>query len=115
MSDLMPDDSRRRWEDIRVEIRAAVADAMTPLRLTTDRLDMDVRQLKTTVYGDPALRIRGLVERLEGIESKLDTLIDQSEARLNQWTGIKTALIIIGTVSSLPTLQLIGKALGVLP
>lgn len=105
----------RRWEDVRTEVRAAVNDAVLTMRLTVDRLDHEVLALKTTVYGDPTRHIRGLAERMAAIEGKLDTLIDQSEARINQWKGVKTALAFIGLLSSIPALQVIGKAVGILP
>jgi hypothetical protein len=105
----------RRWDDVRTEIRAAVADAVLTMRLTLDRLDHEVLSLKTTVYGDPSRRIRGLAERMEAIESKIDTIIDQNEARLNQWKGIKTALVIVGAISSVPALQTLAKVFGLIP
>jgi hypothetical protein len=118
--DEMEDPPRhRRWEDVQYEIERrvpiAVSQAMTPYRLTVDETYRDVQGLKTVVYGSAAQGIRGVVERMGTIEGKLNTIIDQNEARINQWQGIKTALVVIGALSSLPALQALGKLFGLLP
>lgn len=106
----------------RAELREAVTSElrqqMTPIVLKVDNLADDIRMLKWTVYGNEIAGELGLVKSMRSIQTKLDTLIDLSEARENQWKGIKTALILIGSISSIPALQIIlpavGKALGVL-
>src|SRR5689334_17809833 len=91
---IMSDDPaapHRRWEDIQHEIVIQVAQAMTAFRLTLDRLDRSTEELRATVYGRPDLRMPGIIDRLEqfegrikAIDSKLDTLLDESRDRTNQ-------------------------------
>lgn len=90
MSD--PPDYHRRWDDIAASIAVAVNQAMTPFRLTLDRLDDDVRQLRTTVYGDPAIRQKGLVEMVGGMNDKLDTIIAQRQQTTWLMRGVVAGL-----------------------
>lgn len=110
---------RRRWEDVQREIEfripPALAQAMTPYRLAVDEVHRDVQGLKLVVYGNPAQGVHGMVERMGAIEKKLDTVIDQNEARLNQWKGIKAAIVVVGAISSVPALQTIAKVFGLIP
>lgn len=118
--------TRRRWEDVRTEIRAAVADAQLELRLTISRLDRDIQQLRVTVYGDPAIRQAGIVDRLDkiegrmgAIEDKIDTLVDRAAARDNQFLGAQKAFYVLATlvvaVGGPPALIAILRAFGVSP
>jgi len=88
---------------------------MTPYALQLDQLVSDVRMLKWTVYGNEVAGELGLVRSMKSIQTKLDTLIDSSEARNNQWKGIKNALVVMGIVSGIPALQTIGKIVGLWP
>lgn len=86
IEDAMPDSlDRRRWDDVVREIGAqvqpAVSQALVPYRLTVEETARDVTKLKTVVFGDTALGLRGLVGRLEAMELKLDALLDQGKER----------------------------------
>lgn len=100
----------------RAELREAVTSEwrqqMTSIVLKVDNLADDMRMLKWTVYGNEAAGEAGLVKSMRSIQTKLDTLIDLSEARENQWKGIKTALVVIGSISSIPALQVLLPAIG---
>ncbi len=122
------DDERqmRRYDDLRDSIRASVADAMTVYRLTTDRLDQDIQRLKFTVFGDQTSQIMGLVGRLDKIEAsmreinhKLETLIDASQARDNQFLGAKKAFYVLSAIAALlggpPAIANLLKTFGVTP
>lgn len=67
--------------------------------------------LKWTVYGNEVAGEQGLVKSMRSIQAKLDTIIDLSEARDNQWKGIKIALGVVGTLSSIPALQILLPAI----
>ena len=92
---------------------------MTPYVLKLDQMIEDLRMLKWTVYGNETAGEQGLVKSMRSIQGKLDTLIDKSDARDNQWKGIKIALAAIGGIASIPALQIIlpilGKIIGAVP
>lgn len=88
----MDDLPHRRWDDIAASIAVAVNQAMTPFRLTLDRLDDDVRQLRTTVYGDPTTRQKGLVELVSGMNEKLDQIIEQRKQTTWLMRGVAVGL-----------------------
>lgn len=79
----------------------------------------DIRMLKWTVYGNDIAGEAGLVKSMRVIQTKLDTLIDLSDARKNQWKGMKAGLGIVGILSSIPALQILlpalGKLMGITP
>ncbi len=110
MSDESP---QRRVIDLMSEISAAVRQAVTPMQITLDRLDDSVHELERTVYGDPKTRQRGLVERIEDITAKLDTLIDQSRSRQNLIRGIAIGLA-VNILQGFGVFELIGHLLKVL-
>lgn len=93
MSDDMP---QRRWEDITAEISRqvppAVTQALTPYRLIVEETQRDVSQLKTVVFGSPALGIRGMVERMGAIEGLLRGLLDAQEKREEDWKAMRVFL-----------------------
>src|ERR1051325_1784770 len=70
MSDEMPEHNRR-WEDVERLAQASPRQEITPVRLTVDRIEADVRDLKGTVFGNPVTRQRGMVDRLEQIEERI--------------------------------------------
>ena len=102
-------------EELRSAVTSEMRQQLTPYQLKIDQMQDDLRMLKWTVYGNEAAGEAGLVKSMKLIQSKLDTLIESSQARENQWKGIRNALAIIGALSSLPVLQLIGKVAGVWP
>lgn len=110
--DDMTDPGRRR-EDADNAARVAVVAAMTPYESRLQSVERITEKLNRAVFGDDLAP--GLIAQMKAINGKLDTLIDQSEARLNQWRGVRTALIVVGAISSVPALQALGKALGLIP
>jgi hypothetical protein len=80
MSDEQP---VRRQADLDSAARVAVTQAMTGWQLTLNRIERDVQQLRVTVYGDPAIQQKGLVEMVRGIDDKLDQIIEQRKQ--NTW------------------------------
>jgi hypothetical protein len=88
---------------------------MTPHVLKLDSLTEDIRLLKWTVYGNEQAGEPGLVRSMKSIQTKLDTLIKLSEARENQWKGIKNAIVAVGAISSFPLIQAIGHLMGIWP
>lgn len=102
--------------ELRFAVTSEMRQQMTPIVLKLDNLADDMRMLKWTVYGNEAAGEAGLVKSMKLIQSKLDTLIDLSEARDNQWKGIKKVLIATATIASIPALQvtipILGKILG---
>jgi len=102
-------------EELRSAVTSEMRQQMTPYVLKLDQMQDDLRMLKWTVYGNEAAGEAGLVKSMKLIQSKLDTLIESSQARENQWKGIRNALAIIGALSSLPVLQLLGKLAGLWP
>lgn len=125
----MPEHNRR-WEDVERLAQAAARQEITPVRLTVDRIEADVRDLKGTVFGNPVTRQRGMVDRLEQIEeriaqlgeklgSQIATVIDEGKARGNQIVGARKALyilaVVIALVGGLPALATFLKALGIAP
>lgn len=80
------------------QVAAEVRQAMQPYVLTVGRLEDDVQQLKTTLYGNPAIRLIGLVERFDQMDDKLDQLIKQSHERSAQMTGARKAFTILAAV-----------------
>lgn len=135
----MPDEQphNRRWEDVERMAQVAARQEITPVRLTVDRIEADVRDLKGTVYGNPVTRQRGMVDRLEQIEeritqlgdrlsdkiaalsAKIEEQIDQCQARGNQIVGARKALYILAAAimfaGGLPALAAFLKALGIMP
>jgi hypothetical protein len=98
----------RRWDDIIAAIAIAVNQAMTPFRLTLDRLDDELARVKTSLFGDPVYRQAGALDRLDKIENrmgamegKLDQLIQQSQERSAQMTGARKALTVLAAVIAL--------------
>lgn len=72
MDESMPDEQHnRRWEDMERLAQAAARQEITKVSLTVDRLDADVRELKSTVYGNPGTRRLGMVDRLDKIEGQI--------------------------------------------
>ena len=86
----------RRWDDIvrevTVQVRDAVPQALVPYRITVEETARDVAQLKTVVFGSPALGVRGMVERMGAVEGKLDTLIDGQTRREEDWRAVRAFL-----------------------
>jgi hypothetical protein len=101
--------------ELRDAVTSEVRQQMTPYVLRVAQDQDDLRLLKWTVYGNEQAGEVGLVKSMKSIQGKLDTLIASSEARENQWKGIRNALAIIGALSSLPLLQALGKLMGLLP
>lgn len=97
------------------DVTTEVRQQMTPYVLKVDQLARDMELLWWTVFGNEKAGQAGLVASMKSIQGKLDTLIELSSARENQWKGIRTALAIIGALSSLPLLQALGKLAGILP
>lgn len=123
MSDEMP---ARRLEDIQAVVALAVTQAMTPFRLTLERLDTDVQNMKSTLYGNPVYKQVGVVDRLDKIETnisalgqKIDQLIDASQARDNQFIGAKKAFYALAAVVAVlggpPAVVALLRAFGVSP
>jgi hypothetical protein len=102
-------------DDLRDVVTHEVRQHVTPYVLKLDNVADDVRMLKWTVYGNEAAGEAGLVKSMKSIQAKLDSLIESSAARDNQWKGIRNALIAVGTISSVPALQALGKLLGIWP
>ena len=102
-------------EELRNAVTSEMRQQMTPYVLKLDNMADDIRMLKWTVYGNEAAGEAGLVKSVRSIQGKLDTLIELSQARENQWKGIRNALIVIGSVSSFPLLQALGKLIGIVP
>lgn len=92
----MTNDERphRRWTDTEDAIAVEVRQQMTPYVVTVQRLDRDVETLRTTVYGNPAIQQRGLVESVRSIESKLDQIIDQRQQTTWLMRGVAAGLAI---------------------
>ncbi len=116
--------SRHTLENLRVEARAAVAEAMTAVRTTLDRLDFENQRMKLTIYGDVTLRQAGLIDRLDKIEGhmntlgdKIDRLIDASQARDNQFVGARKAFYFLAAAITLvggpPALVVVFRSFGV--
>lgn len=86
----------RRWDDylreLDVRIPAGIAQALTPWRLAHDELVRDVKQLKDVVFGNPPLGLRGMVERMMALESKIDTLIEGQAQREEDWKAMRVFL-----------------------
>jgi hypothetical protein len=93
---------------VREQVSAEAATQIAPLIKA-------VAQLEALMYGDVRTRQVGIIERIAKLEDKIDQLIDQNEARLNQWKGMRTAIVVIGALSSVPALQALGKLFGLLP
>lgn len=102
-------------DELRDAVTYEVRQQLTPYLLKVDQMSDDQRMMKWTLYGNEAAGEAGLVKSVKSIQGKLDTLIDLSEARENQWKGIRNALIAVGALSSVPALQALGKLLGILP
>ena len=93
----MPDETqRRRWEDIEraidVRMPPAIAQAMTPYRITVEETARNTAQLMTVVFGSPSLGVRGMVERMGALEMKIDTLIDGQMQREKDWEQMRAFL-----------------------
>lgn len=109
----MPDEITH--EELRYAVKNEVLQQMTPYVLKIDNLARDQELLLWTVFGNEKAGEAGLVKSMKSIQGKLDTLIELSNARENQWKGIRNALAVIGALSSLPVLQALGKLTGILP
>lgn len=101
--------------ELRDAVTHEVRQQITPYRLQLEQDREDIRLIKWTLYGNEIAGEVGLVRSVKSMQSKLDTLIDLSEARENQWKGIRNALIAVGALSSVPALQALGKLFGLLP
>lgn len=110
----MPNEPITR-EELRDIVTHEVRQQMTPYLLKVDQMNDDQRLMKWTLYGNNEAGEIGLVKSVRSMQTKLDTLIDLSTARDNQWKGIRTALAVIGALSSLPLLQTLGKLAGIWP
>jgi len=102
-------------EQLRSAVTHEVRQQMTPFLLKLDRVVEDAKQLRWTVYGDAAIGADGMVSTMKDIQKKMGVLIDQNEARDNQWKGIRAALVVVGALSSVPALQALGKLIGIIP
>lgn len=91
-SDMQP----RRWDDIvreiEVRIPTAVQQGLVPYRITVEETARDVAQLKTVVFGAPNLGVRGMVERMGALETKIDTLIEGQTQREEDWKAMRAFL-----------------------
>ena len=105
-------------ESLRHAVTSEMRQQMTSYVLKVDQILEDMRMLKWTVYGNETAGELGLVKSVRSIQTKLDTILELSQARENQWKGIKAALIAIGAITSIPALQvllpIVGKAIGAL-
>lgn len=128
----MPDEQQhnRRWEDMERLAQVAARQEITKVSLTVDRLDADVRELKSTVYGNPGTRRTGLVDRLDKIEDqiaqigrvlggqivelgvkidgkiaaidkKVEQQIDEGQARTHRIEGVRMALYFLAAAITL--------------
>lgn len=102
-------------EELRNAVTSEMRQQMTPYLLRLDQMSDDLRMLKWTVYGNEAAGELGLVKSVKSMQGKLDTIIELSHARENQWKGIRNALIVIGSISTLPALQVLGRVVGLWP
>jgi hypothetical protein len=110
----MPNEPITR-DDLRDAVTHESRQQLTPVVLKLDNLADDIRMLKWTVYGNEQAGEAGLVKSVKSMQGKLDKIIELSEARDNQWKGIRNALTVIGALSSLPLLQTLGKLTGLWP
>lgn len=109
-------DEHRRWDDVireidlRLDVRVppAVQQGLVPYRLTVEETARDVAQLKIVVFGNPAIGVRGLVDRFRTFEEKLDTILEQSKERQVMLRGLtRTAevtrwiVVFLGSVAGL--------------
>lgn len=132
MDESMPDEQQhnRRWEDMERLAQVAARQEITKVSLTVDRLDADVRELKSTVYGNPGTRRTGLVDRLDKIEDqiaqigrvlggqivelgvkidgkiaaidkKVEQQIDEGQARTHRIEGVRMALYFLAAAITL--------------
>lgn len=102
-------------DELREAVTHEVRQQITPYRLQLEQDREDIRLMKWTLYGNSEAGETGLVKSVKSMQSKLDTLIDLSEARENQWKGIRNALVVIGALSGVPALQALGKLVGLWP
>lgn len=102
-------------EELRAAVTHEVRQQLTPYLLQVGQDREDIRLMKWTLYGNSEAGEKGLVKSVQSMQDKLDTLIDLSQARENQWKGIRNALAVIGAISSLPALQALGKLTGLWP
>lgn len=110
----MPNDLVTR-DELRDAVTSEVNQKLTPYLLQVSQDREDIRLMKWTLYGNSEAGETGLVKSVRSMQGKLDTLIDSSVARDNQWKGIRNALAVIGALSSLPLLQTLGKLVGLWP
>lgn len=125
----MPDEPQhnRRWEDMERAAQVAARQEVAPFRLLLDQTADDVRELKSTVYGNPGSRRLGVVDRLDLFEQKIAQLgqrfderfdvfgkevraqitelavkvatqIDEGKARGNQIAGARKALYVLAGI-----------------
>ena len=102
-------------DELRNAVTSEMRQQMTPYVLKVDNLADDIRMIKWTLYGNEAAGELGLVKGVKSMQTKLDKIIELSEARENQWKGIRNALVIIGSISTLPALQVLGRVVGLWP
>lgn len=102
-------------DELRAAVTYEVRQQLTPYLLQVSQDREDIRLMKWTLYGNTEAGEKGLVKSVQSMQDKLDKLIDLSEARENQWKGIRNALITIGTLSSIPLIQALGKLAGIWP
>ena len=94
---------------IRNAVTSEVAQRMTSYVLNMDQANRDLVMIKWTLYGNEIAGDVGLVRSVKGLNEKLDRVLDLSEARTNQWRGVKIALGIVGTLLSIQILPQLGQ------
>ncbi len=89
-------DEHRRWDDLMREIDMrippAVRSAMVEYRIVVDETARNTAQLMTVVFGSPSLGVRGMVERMGALETKIDTLIEGQTQREKDWEQMRAFL-----------------------
>lgn len=89
-------DEHRRWDDLMREIDMrippAVRSAMVEYRIVVDETARNTAQLMTVVFGSPSLGVRGMVERMGALETKIDTLIEGQTQREEDWKQMRVFL-----------------------
>lgn len=64
-------------------------------------ITLGTNELRNIVFGNEALGITGFQRQIRDIGVKIDTLIDQRDAIVNQMKGIKVGLGVIGVLITL--------------
>lgn len=100
------------YAELREAVTSEVRQQMTAPVLQIDGMLRDLVQIKWTLYGNEQAGELGLVKSVKSISTKLDTIIENQEARNNQWRGIKIAITVLAAMSSIPALQIVLPAIG---